>query len=219
MMLLHLCVIVIVQLFHYAYGFSTSDASIATNWIVKDICVDSMNRPIQYDSYFTCPTGTTRRKILPNDPLPFSNMDHLGFQQSDSVPLYDIFSNPLYVSTMDYSPFNQFNLYSGSDGYNVYNINPQSSYVGIASTRDGGGYGQQFLGANCGYGTGWILFPTTNFQSGGIASTAIKNNYWEQSANSYFGPCPSSYDTTSTLWTYLRSKTFYGNNLSNTEVS
>lgn len=194
------------------YGLSTSDPTIATNWITKDVCADNLNRPIQFDPFYACPSGSTRRKILPTDPLPYSNIDQKGIQQSDSVPVYDINRNPLYLSTFDYFPFNVFNLNSGSDGYDAYNINPSSTYVGVASTRDGGGYGQQLLGANCGYGTGWIFFPFTNFLAGGSTTSKISINYWEQSAQSYFGPCPSSYGTTTTSWAYKSSYTFGGLN-------
>jgi hypothetical protein len=42
----------------------------ATDWLVKDICVDSQDRPVPMDPYFECPAGITRRKIQPGDPLP-----------------------------------------------------------------------------------------------------------------------------------------------------
>lgn len=101
------------------------------------------------------------RKIQPSDPLPYNNFEQLGYQICDSYILLDTKGKNLYFHNFDYAPFNEFNQYSGSDGYDVYKI--MSNTVSISNTKDGGGYGSTFFGSGCSFGNGWALFPTTNF--------------------------------------------------------
>ncbi len=184
------------------------DSKTATDWITRSICVDGSDRPIAWDPYFECPAGAKRRKIGLGDPLTYHNTDQGGYQQGDSFPLLDANGKALYVHAFDFPPFNRFNLFDGSDGYDYYAVN--TTWVSGAGTRDGGGYGQQFFGANCSYGDGWIFFPATGFLTGGTAQVAIAGNDWEQDGLSYPGICSRSFGYPATRWELLKNVAFGG---------
>ena len=169
-------------------------------WLVKSVCTDASDRVLPADPYGGCPAGAGIRKIRSGDPLPYHNAEQEGYQQRDAFPV----SNPVdgktwMIATYDYQPFNTFNLFNGTDGYDIYAL--QGSWATIVNTSDGGGYGQTFFTSNCTVGDGWVLFPVSGFLSGGQATVAIHDDYWEQNAESYPGPCPLSYSTnTQTSW-------------------
>lgn len=131
-----------------------ANSGVVTDWVVKDICANASNQPVPADPYYTCPAGTKRRKIQPGDPLPYYNFDQGGTQGAEAYPLLDAQGNPLYVHAIENSPYNQFHLIG--DGYDFYSVDSQ--WLSIPGTRDNGGYGTQFFGANCSYNDGWISF-------------------------------------------------------------
>ena len=100
-----------------------ANSSAVTDWIVKDVCVDTLNRPVPFDAYYACPAGTVRRKIQPGDPLPYNNFDQGGKQGADAFPLFDARGNPLYVHTIENPPYNQFHFVG--DGNDFYSIDNQ----------------------------------------------------------------------------------------------
>ena len=177
------------------------DSTVASDWIAKSICVDAQDRPVPADPYYDCPFGTTLRKIKLGDPLPYHNMDQWNQQGSDDYPAaVPIGSTPLYVATFDFAPFNQYNTFDGSDGFDTYHV--EDGWVSSGQTRDGGGYGQTFFGANCALKNGWIYFPTSGFLSGGHAKLPIAGSWWEQSRLSYPGICHSDYSNPHTYWEF-----------------
>lgn len=181
------------------------------DWLVKSVCVDASGSVLSNDPYFTCPSGTTMRKLVAGDVLPYNNYEQMGYQICDSFVLLDAYGENLYLHTFDYAPFNVFNQYSGSDGYDVYSINTNT--VSVSNTKDGGGYGSTFYGSGCSYGNGWALFPTSNFLSPGQGYWPISGVYWEHNGISSPGPCPSGYSTnTLTSWEEVKSFSFSGVN-------
>ncbi|MGO9006967.1 MAG: hypothetical protein ACLQIQ_13885 [Beijerinckiaceae bacterium] len=183
-----------------------ADSGVVTDWVVKDICANASNQPVPADPYYTCPAGTKRRKIQPGDPLPYYNFDQGGTQGAEAYPLLDAQGNPLYVHAIENSPYNQFHLIG--DGYDFYSVDSQ--WLSIPGTRDNGGYGTQFFGANCSYNDGWILFPTHDFLRGGHATAAISGRYWEQNFSSYPGACPKNYEYPVTYWELKKNVPFGG---------
>jgi hypothetical protein len=61
--------------------FATDAETGVSTWLVKDICVDSADRPVAVDPYPMCPNGTNSRKIGVGDPLPYHNIDQGGYMQ------------------------------------------------------------------------------------------------------------------------------------------
>ena len=192
------------------------DSSRITDWIVKDVCVDSENRPVPLDPYYECPAGITRRKIQPGDPLPYYNFDQTGHQEGEAIALLDAEGNPLYLHAVEHPPFNEYHVNGdfssdsvGADGYDSYSLD--SRWFSVAGTRDPGGYGQEFFGADCRLGDGWILLPTYGFLTGGSARAPISERYWEQSGMSYPGECPSRYNNPPiTFWELKKNMQFPG---------
>src|SRR5438105_3607035 len=120
-------------------------------WLVKSICVDSYNQPLEVDPYGGCPAGASIRRIQVGDPLPYHNVEQIGYQQRDAFPVSDPVKGKTWIiNTYDYPPFNFFNLYATSDaqsdGYDVIAV--QDGWASIANTSDGGGYEQTFYGSN-----------------------------------------------------------------------
>jgi hypothetical protein len=149
--------------------------------------------------------------VIAGDPLPYNNFEQMGYQICDSFALLDSTGSPLYFHTFDYEPFNVFNQYSGSDGYDVYSISADT--ISVSNTKDGGGYGSTFFGSKCSYGNGWAIFPTTDFLAGGQGYWPISGVYWEHNGLSSPGPCPSSYSTnTLTSWELVKAFQFSGVN-------
>lgn len=179
-------------------------------WISKSVCVNGAGELLPVDPYPACPPNTTVRKIRIGDPLPYANIDQGKYQRADSYPVYDKNRAPIFMHTFDFPPFREFNLYDGSDGYDVYKV--LNGFVSIVNTRDGGGYGTTFFGAGCTQGDGWRLFPTTNFLTTSEQQTvsAISGVYWEQSGLSFPGNCPGAYGQTTTLYQLVQGKSFGG---------
>jgi len=52
-------------------------------WLVKSVCVDSQDQPLAVDPYDSihCPAI---RKIKVGDPLPYHNVEQIGYQQRDA---------------------------------------------------------------------------------------------------------------------------------------
>ncbi len=157
------------------------------DWLVRKVCADSSDRPVPTDPYDGCPSGTTMRQQKMGDPLPYHIADLPGEQRADAWWTYDKDMNPYYFHTFDYTPFNQYNLFSYSDGHDSYSI--KNGWVSIADTRDGGGYGTTWWGSGCTVGGGWVLFPTSNFLSGGSATLPIGGTGWEQEGQTAPGVC------------------------------
>lgn len=201
-----------------AAGFSSSQVfassvqdlpqSAYTSWITKSVCVNSAGVLLAADPYPACPVGAAIRKIAIGDPLPYANIDQGRFQRSDSYPVYAKTGVTLFMHTFDYPPFGEFNLYDGSDGYDVFAT--LNGFVSFSNTRDGGGYGTTFYGANCALGDGWRLFPTTNFLSTTEQQTvsSISGIYWEQTGQSFPGACPTGYGQTTTTYQRVNNVAF-----------
>ncbi len=185
------------------------DVNNPMSWLVKSICADRRDLVLPVDPYGGCPDGTKIRKIQSGDPLPYHNIEQMAYQQRDAYPLYNPVDGKIWiVATFDYLPFNRFNLFNGTDGYDIYQL--QSGWAAIADTSDGGGYGQTFFGRNCSIG-GWVLFPLADFLKGGMATIPIADTYWEQTGQSYPGSCPSRYSTdTLTSWKHQTGFPFGG---------
>jgi hypothetical protein len=183
-----------------AADVTSLDQNDPMTWLVKSVCTNARDRVLPVDPYGGCPAGAGIRKIAPGDPLPYHNIDQIGVQQRDAFPVVDpIDGNTWIVATYDFAPFNRFNLYDGSDGYDIYRV--YAGWASIVNTSDGGGFGQAFFASACTLGNAWILFPSQGFASGGQYIMAIEDNYWEQSAENYAGPCPTTYSTNAqTLW-------------------
>jgi hypothetical protein len=168
-------------------------------WLLKSVCVAGSGQLLAVDPYGGCPVGATLRKIQPGDPMPYNNYEQMGYQISDSFQVLAADGSPLSLHNFDYAPFNQFNLHSGSDGFDVYAFTQGNASV--SNTRDGGGYGTTFFGANCSFGNGWVLFPQVNFSVPGSGSFPISGVYWEHNQQSSPGGCPADYSTnTLTSW-------------------
>ncbi|HEY3909402.1 MAG TPA: hypothetical protein VGM07_05870 [Stellaceae bacterium] len=195
-----------------AAGVAQLDSSNPMTWLVKSVCTSAQNLAMPVDPYNGCPESAGIRKIQSGDPLPYSNVEQIGYQQRDAYPVHNPVGGKTWIiATFDYAPFNQFNLFNGTDGYDIYTL--QNGWASIADTSDGGGYGQTFYSTGCGIGGGWVLFPAAGFLKGGKTTAAIADVYWEQGGQSYPGACPAKYSTTTqTSWTYQAGFPFGGVN-------
>jgi hypothetical protein len=177
---------------------AAQDSGNYLDWLMKTACLDNMGGITAEDPFYCCSSGASR-KVKAGDAVPYNNYEQMGYQICDSFALLDVNGDVLYFHTFDYAPFNVFNQYSGSDGYDVYSVN--SDTVSVSNTKDGGGYGSTFFGNRCSFGNGWALFPTSNMLSGGEGYWPISGVYWEHNGLSSPGPCPSGYSTnTLTSW-------------------
>lgn len=188
------------------------DGNHYVNWITKSVCVNGNGALLAVDPYGGCPANSFLRKMQIGDPLPYANFDQTQAQRSDSIPLYDSAMKPIYMNTFDFPPFGKFNLYDGSDGYNVVFV--KNGMVSWSNTKDGGGFGQTFFGADCTVGDGWRLFPTTGLLNEQETSTEslINGIYWEMTGQSFPGTCITPTYKVTTSYKLSRSFTFGGPN-------
>jgi hypothetical protein len=178
-------------------------------WLVKSVCVSTGGAVDTADPYGGCPAGDAIRKMQIGDPLAYHNTDQEGNQQHDSVPVADLAGKTLVFAAFDAQPFDTYNLYGGSDGYDVYAV--QNGWATDLMTSDGGGFGQTLYGAGCTVGNGWNFFPSNNFLSGGQVTVPVADSYWEQSGQSWPGTCPVGYSNDSqTAWQLRRGVVFGG---------
>ncbi len=175
---------------------------VGSDWITKDVCADSSNRPAAADPYYGCPAGTTQRDIAEGEELPYINHDQPGpngdhpngYQRRDAYPITDLSSNPLVVNEFDFDYFQPYFTFEAGDGdgYDLYSIH--NGWVSATQTRDGGGYSQTFYGSGCTPYNGWVFFPTSILSTlspgtSGSTTMAIMDDYWERNGQSWPGVC------------------------------
>jgi len=80
------------------------------------------------------------------------------------------------------------------DGYDVYRID--DGWTSVEETRDSGGFGITWFGANCNIYNGWVFFPMADLTSSGIkagqAKMPISGVYWEKDGEHWPGNCQSA---------------------------
>ncbi|HUO56126.1 MAG TPA: hypothetical protein VMU27_01685, partial [Candidatus Paceibacterota bacterium] len=185
------------------------DSTNPMNWLIKSVCVNATtNVALSVDPYGGCPVGTNIRKIQIGEGLPYHNFHGyiLGqHTQNDSFPLKDLNGNTIVLSTHDQLPVNIFNLYDGSDGYDVYAV--EDNEVGVILTADGGGFGQTSSGIGCSSGEPEMFFPASGFLTSGSGSVQTSRRYWEQGGQSFPGTCTGT-GSVSAEWQFEPGYTF-----------
>lgn len=164
------------------------------DWLLKDVCVDELDRPIAADPYYGCPDEAVKiRKIQMGDPLPYHNADIVenGGFASDIFPAYDSKFDEVYIQTLDWPVLGKFSLHGGWDGYNV--IRKRKDWIVQNNTSDGGGFGTTWATDNCEVG-GWAIMPANDFLiSGQKPAPSIGLIAWQRMGISYPGPCAVSF--------------------------
>src|ERR1051325_4661145 len=79
----------------HAASVTQLDANDPMTWLVKSVCVDPQDQAVAADPYGGCPAGAAIRKLRVGDPIPFHNVEQIGYQQRDAFPI----SNPLNGKT------------------------------------------------------------------------------------------------------------------------
>jgi len=69
----------------YASGVTQLNQTDPMTWLVKSVCTDSQGQALAVDPYGGCPAGI--RKLRVGDPIPFHNVEQLGYQQRDAFPI------------------------------------------------------------------------------------------------------------------------------------
>src|SRR6516225_12082071 len=115
---------------------ATLDSNDPMNWLVKSVCVNASGNLLTADPYGGCPAGSTIRKLKVGEPLPYHNLHNINqLQQHDTIPMPDPSTGgTMVVMPFDFPPFNIYNLYEGSDGYDIYRV--QGNWVTAPSTQD-----------------------------------------------------------------------------------
>lgn len=187
-------------------AYADLDINDPMTWLVKSVCADAKDHATSADPYYGCPAGTSLRKLRVGEPLPYHNVHaHGQLQQHDTFPISSP-SGTLVLAPFDFPPMDTYNLYQGSDGYDIYRI--QGNWVTALNTSDGGGYGTTFFSSGCTVGGGWNFFPKTNFLSAGQSTDKISGVYWEQSGSSFPGACPSGYSDSLNSWQLVKGYAF-----------
>ena len=193
---------VVVSLCTAVPAIGAATPPVGSDWITKDVCADSSNRPVAADPYDGCPAGTTQRDIAEGEELPYINHDQPGpsgdhpngYQRHDAYPVTDLSGNPLVINEFDFDYFGPYFTFEAGDGdgYDLYSI--RNGWVSATQTRDGGGYSQTFYGSGCTPYNGWVFFPTSILSTlspstSGSTTVAIMDDYWERNGQSWPGVC------------------------------
>lgn len=180
-------------------------SSRATEWLTQSVCADASDHATSADPYYACPAGAHLRKIKWGEAPTYHNANKVGNLWSDSIILSDAKGRPLFVHITDWGPwFGQFA--NNVDGYDTYTLS--GGYAAIDATKQGDNGGQTFFGGNCSRDLAWILFPMKDFTNPGTSHTQIGSSLWEQSGDSFPGPCPTNYDALRTDWRLLKNFPF-----------
>lgn len=174
-------------------------------YLVQEVCIDQTGAVLRIDPYF-CPKNDTLRQLQIGEPLPYHKHNQVephdpisrqdyedkdsDFEQHDSYPVRALKGNVLSIDPFDFEP-DRFN--ASLDGYDVYRID--DGWTSVEETRDGGGFGITWFGANCKMYNGWVFFPMANLTSSGIKPGEVKmpisGVYWEKDGEHWSGLCPS----------------------------
>jgi hypothetical protein len=183
-----------------------SQDSTVLPYLVQEVCVSQTGAVLPIDPYF-CPKNGTLRQLQIGEPLPYhkhnqvephnpaSPQDGLDrdsdFEQHDSYPVRDLNGTVLSIDPFGFEP-DRSN--ARLDGYDVYRID--DGWTSVEGTRDSGGFGITWFGANCKTYNGWVFFPLADLTPSGIKAGAAKmpisGVYWEKDGEHWPGNCPST---------------------------
>ena len=175
-------------------------------YMVQEVCIDQSGAVLHIDPFF-CPKNGTLRQLQIGEPLPYHKHNQVephnpelpqdyedkdgDFEQHDSYPVRDLNGKVLSIDPFDFEP----ERYSARlDGYDVYRID--DGWTSVEETRDSGGFGITWFGADCNLYNGWVFFPLADLTSSGIkageANMPISGVYWEKDGEHWPGNCPSA---------------------------
>ena len=175
-------------------------------YLVQEVCIDQTGAVLRIDPYF-CPKNDKLRPLQIGEPLPYHKHNQVephnplspqeyedkdsDFELHDSYPVRALNGNVLSIDPFDFEP-DRFN--SRLDGYDVYRID--DGWTSVEETRDSGGFGITWFGANCKLYNGWVFFPLADLTSSGIKAGEVKmpisGVYWEKDGEHWPGKCPSA---------------------------
>ena len=184
----------------------------ALPYMVQQVCVDQTGVVVRIDPYF-CPKNDTLRPLQIGEPLPYHKHNQVephnplspqeyedkdsDFELHDSYPVRALNGTVLSIDPFDFEP-DRFN--SRLDGYDVYRID--DGWTSVEETRDGGGFGITWFGANCKLYNGWVFFPLADLTSSGIKAgetkMPISGVYWEKDGEHWPGNCQSASQASAT---------------------
>ena len=175
-------------------------------YMVQEVCVDQTGAVLRIDPYF-CPKTDTLRQLQIGEALPYHKHNQVephnpdspqdyedkdgDFELHDSYPVRALNGKVLSIDPFDFEP----ERYSARlDGYDVYRVD--DGWTSVEETRDSGGFGITWFGANCNLYNGWVFFPMGDLISSGIkagqANMPISGVYWEKDGEHWPGNCPSA---------------------------
>jgi hypothetical protein len=180
--------------------------------MVQEVCVSETGAVLPVDPY-TCPKSDTLRPLQIGERLPYhkhnqvephspaSPQDGLDrdsdFEQHDSYPVRGLNGKVLSIDPFDFEP-DRSN--ARLDGYDVYRID--DGWTSVEGTRDNGGFGITWFGANCKTHNGWVFFPLADLTPSGIkageAKMPISGVYYEKDGEHWPGNCPSTSQASAT---------------------
>ena len=180
--------------------------STALPYMVQQVCVDQAGAVVRIDPYF-CPKNDTLRPLQIGEPLPYHKHNQVephnpispqeyedkdsDFELHDSYPVRALNGTVLSIDPFDFEP-DRFT--SRLDGYDVYRID--DGWTSVEETRDGGGFGITWFGADCKLYNGWVFFPLADLTSSGIKAgetkMPISGVYWEKDGEHWPGNCQSA---------------------------
>ena len=181
-------------------------------YLVQEVCIDQTGAVLRIDPYF-CPKNDTLRQLQIGEPLPYHKHNQVephnpvsprdgedkdsDFEQHDSYPVRALNGNVLSIDPFDFEP-DRFS--ARLDGYDVYRID--DGWTSVEETRDSGGFGITWFGANCNIYNGWVFFPMADLTSSGIKAGEVKKPisgvYWEKDGEDWPGNCPSASQASAT---------------------
>jgi hypothetical protein len=189
----------------------TQDSTVLP-YLVQEVCIDQTGTVMRVDPYF-CPKNSTLRQLQVGEPMPYHKHNQVephnpvspqeyedkdsDFELHDSYPVRALNGTVLSIDPFDFEP-ERFS--ARLNGYDVYRID--DGWTSVEETRDGGGFGITWFGADCKTYNGWVFFPMADLTSSGIKAGEVKmpisGVYWEKNGEHWPGNCPSSPQTVAT---------------------
>jgi hypothetical protein len=161
---------------------SPSYAQSTIDFLVQEVCADNSTNVAVYADPYSCPAGTTARKLALGEPLPYHKIDASSAQPqiSDSFPTADRNGITTEIQTYYYpgggngqpldSDWTSGNVYLAPyGGYNI--IGTDGSNIFFRGTWDGGSGWAPWWTSSCA-AAGWVLFPKTTISGFGYGTAS-----------------------------------------------
>lgn len=184
-------------------GMAQAQDSTDLPYMVQQVCVDQTGAVLAIDPYL-CPKNDTLRPLQVGELLPYHKHNQVephspvsakegedkdsDYELHDSYPVRAPNGKVLSINPFGFEP-DRFS--ARLDGYDIYRVD--EGWTSVEGTRDAGGFGITWFGADCKLYNGWVFFPLSDLTPTGLkagqVNMPISGVYYEKNGEHWPGNC------------------------------